>query len=53
MLVLSRKQSQTIVIGNAVVTIESIRGGTVKISIQAPQECKIRRGELIDRKDAA
>jgi carbon storage regulator CsrA len=45
-LTISRKQGETVLIGNAVVTIKSVRGGNVKVSIEAPTEMKIRRGEL-------
>jgi carbon storage regulator len=48
MLCLSRKKKQSIVInGNIVVTITEIRGGNVKIGIEAPEGVKVLRKELI------
>ena len=46
MLVLSRKVSESIVIGNVTVTIKQIRNGIVRVAIDAPKEVSIRRGEL-------
>ncbi len=48
MLVLSRKKLQTIRIGQEDVDLTAleIRGGTVKIGIDAPDDVPIRRGEL-------
>lgn len=47
MLVLSRKAGEELVIGdNIVVRINRIRGNTISISIDAPIEISIRRGEL-------
>jgi len=49
MLVLTRKVGQRIVIGdNIVVTVESIRGDNISLSIDAPKEIKIYRGEIFD-----
>lgn len=47
MLVLSRKQNETIVI-NDEVTIEilQIKGNQIRIGIVAPREVRVRRGEL-------
>lgn len=47
MLVLTRKSSETIVI-NSEITIHvlRIRGGSVRIGINAPPEVSVRRGEL-------
>ena len=54
MLVLGRQPGETIVIGDAVVTILSARNGRVSVGIEAPQETKILRGELVERdKEAA
>lgn len=48
MLVLSRKQSQSIRIGDEIeVTICEIRDGRVRIGIQCPREIPIVRRELI------
>lgn len=56
MLVLSRKQNQRIVISGGTaeafriaVTICSIQGNTVKLGIEAPSGCDIRREELSAR----
>lgn len=46
MLVLSRKQNQTIIIGNIEIRVIAIRASTVRLGISAPAECSIRRGEL-------
>ena len=49
MLVLTRKKNQSIVIGdNIIVTIGEIRGDSVKIAIEAPQDIKIFRSEVYD-----
>lgn len=48
MLVLSRKQGESIQLGNNVtITVSTISKGRVKICIQAPQSCPIRRTETI------
>ena len=47
MLVLSRKESGTIVIGdNIELTVVFIQGGRVKLGISAPKSVSIRRSEL-------
>lgn len=47
MLVLSRKESQTIVIGDEIeLTVVAIQGGRVKLGITAPKDVPIRRSEL-------
>lgn len=52
MLVLSRKQNETIVIDNNIhVTIVQCGRGKVKIGIQAPDEVSIKRAELVDREN--
>jgi carbon storage regulator len=49
MLVLSRKQSQSIVInGNIRITVVSIRGNQVRIGIEAPDSVAVFREELCD-----
>lgn len=46
-LVLRRKAGETITIGQDVVlTIEKVSGNRVSVSIQAPREMKVLRGEL-------
>ncbi|EAQ80162.1 carbon storage regulator [Blastopirellula marina] len=47
MLVLTRKPGETIRIGDdIVITISQLKGGRVRIGIDAPPEMGIRRGEL-------
>lgn len=47
MLVLTRGQGQEILIGDDVsLVITKIRGGSVRIGIQAPKDVKILRGEV-------
>jgi len=47
MLVLSRKQGQSIVIGNdVVVSIKEIRGRTVRLSVETPHGVPVYREEI-------
>jgi len=47
MLVLTRKQNETIEVGRSVtIRIVQIKGNKVRIGIDAPAECSIRRGEV-------
>jgi carbon storage regulator len=47
MLVLSRKQNQTIVINGTIeIQVLKIKGNTVRLGIQAPSNIKVLRGEL-------
>lgn len=49
-LVLSRKEGDTIVIDESTtITVHRIRGGKVRIGIDAPRSSAIRRGELEPR----
>ncbi len=51
MLVLTRQKHQTIVIGGETpitVTVTEIRGGRIRLAIDAPREIEIRRGELAE-----
>jgi carbon storage regulator len=49
MLVLSRKQGEQIRIGDGVtVTVLGVKGGVVKIGIDAPGHLRILRGELTE-----
>jgi carbon storage regulator CsrA len=50
-LILSRKQGQSIRIGDATVTVSKVKGNRVTIAVQAPKETRIVRGEL-ERKAA-
>lgn len=48
MLVLSRKAGESICIGNNIrLTVSRIAGNRVKICIDAPRECAVRREEII------
>jgi carbon storage regulator len=47
MLVLSRKKSETIVIGeNIIVTVVDIRGDKVRLGIEAPRDIPVHRREV-------
>lgn len=49
MLVLSRKRHEQIVIdGNIYVTVVAIRGGAVRLGIDAPREVPVYRREVFD-----
>lgn len=49
MLALTRKVGERIVIGDdIVVTVVSVKGESVRITIDAPKEVKIFRGEIYD-----
>ena len=49
MLVLSRKQNQTIIVnGNIRIQLVGISGNTVRLGIDAPRDISIMRGELIE-----
>ena len=48
MLVLSRKQNESIFIGGGItVTVSEIRGGRVRLAIDAPREIRIERAENV------
>lgn len=51
MLVLTRHAQQAIIIGNGdnpiTVRVTEIRGGRIRLAIDAPREVAIRRGELV------
>lgn len=50
MLVLTRKLGEGIVIGDDVtITIVEMKGGNIRIGIEAPQNMKIYRQEVFDR----
>jgi len=50
MLVLSRKTSQRILIGeNIQITVVGVEGGRVRLGIDAPSDVVVLRGELRDR----
>jgi carbon storage regulator len=49
MLVLARKENESIVIGdNITIKVVSIENGVVKLGIEAPRDISIIRSELID-----
>ena len=49
MLALTRKAGERIVIGdNIIVTVVNIKGDNIRITIEAPKEIKIYRGEIFD-----
>ncbi|MCF8061394.1 MAG: carbon storage regulator CsrA [Deltaproteobacteria bacterium] len=49
MLVLTRKVDESITIGNGItVTVLGIRGGQVRIGIDAPKETPVNRTELVE-----
>lgn len=53
MLVLTRRVNETIVInGNIRVTVLGLKGGQVRIGIDAPPEVVVDREEVAQRKDA-
>lgn len=52
MLVISRKEDQGVVIGDAVVRVLAIERGRVKLGIAAPEDVRVRRDELPERDGA-
>lgn len=47
MLVLTRKLGETVHVGdNVTITVLDVRGGNVKVGIEAPDDVRILRGEL-------
>ena len=47
MLVLSRREGETLVIGgNVVITVKQVRGSRVQVGIEAPDDVRVWRGEL-------
>lgn len=49
MLALTRKVGERIVIGDdIVVTVVNVKGDNIRITIEAPKEIKIYRGEIYD-----
>ncbi|MCS7212612.1 MAG: carbon storage regulator [Candidatus Calescibacterium sp.] len=50
MLVLKRKEGQSIVVGgNIIIKVHKIEGRSVKLAIEAPKEISILRTELIEK----
>jgi len=53
MLVLSRKAMQSVMIGSDVrITVIRVEGNQVRIGIEAPNDVRILRGELLDESEA-
>ena len=51
MLVLTRKPGEKLVLGNAiVVAVVAVTGNQVRVSIEAPADVRILRGELAGRR---
>ena len=49
MLVLTRKQGETILIGDDIkITVVAVNGDAVRIGIEAPKHVKILRAELVE-----
>ena len=48
MLVLSRRENESIVIGDITVTVISIRGDKVRLGIEAPAHVPVHRREVFD-----
>jgi carbon storage regulator len=49
MLVLSRKEGESVRVGDAVITITKVNGGNVKLGFTAPQSTKVVRTEIENR----
>jgi carbon storage regulator CsrA len=50
MLVLTRKQQETIQIGeNVTITVVRIKGNTVRVGIEAPRDVRVARGEVFGK----
>jgi carbon storage regulator len=50
MLVLSRKQRESLVIGDGVVvTVVEIKGGRVRLAVEAPKEVSVHRQEIQEK----
>jgi carbon storage regulator len=49
MLVVTRKENQSIIIGdNIVVTVVAVRGDKVRLGIKAPRSVTVHRAEVLD-----
>lgn len=50
MLVLTRKQGEGILIGDDIrITVVELKGGGVRLGIDAPREMKVHRQEVVER----
>jgi len=50
-LTLNRRSGESLIIGNAVVTVTG--KGQIKVHIAAPPDVRVVRSELVDRKESA
>lgn len=48
-LCLTLRRQSWIKIGDAILTIERVTGGTIKVTIEAPKEVKVLRDKVIQR----
>ncbi|WP_159016027.1 carbon storage regulator CsrA [Cognatiluteimonas profundi] len=54
MLILTRKEGETIAIGNEItVTVIAVQGGQIKLGIQAPMDVPVHREEVWQRLNAS
>lgn len=53
MLVLKRKLDESIVVGEATITVHDVRGQTVTLTISAPNDVRIIRKETIKKENEA
>ena len=54
MLVLTRRTGETILIGDDIeITVLVVDGNQIRVGIDAPEDVRILRGELLDDDDAA
>jgi len=50
MLVLSRREGESIVIGNdIVITVVEVKGGQVRVGIKAPRDVQVHREEIFEQ----
>ena len=50
MLILPRRPTETVVIGdNVIITVLDIRGGRVRIGVNAPREVIVNREEVLEK----
>jgi carbon storage regulator len=50
MLILTRRPTETVVIGdNVIITVLDIRGGRVRIGVNAPREVIVNREEVLEK----
>ena len=51
-LCLTLRRQSWIKIGDAILTVERVAGGTIKVTIEAPKEVKVLRDKVIQRMKA-